>query len=101
LANDPRTSGYANGILALFERIPVQGPRQLGTPLYHYVDQEEEIYEFIKGPYRVYCFQHEGRVIVCSHLSRKTKQKTRKADIDRAIALRTRLVQAQDGGTLE
>lgn len=101
LAADPKTSGYAAGFAALLQVIPANGPRQLGTKLYHYVDEENEIYEFTKGPYRLLCFQADGRLVVCSHLFRKTSRKAPKAEVARAVSVRDRYLAALATGSVE
>lgn len=89
------------GILALWERIPLEGPRRLGTDLYHCVDADHGIYEFIKGDLRLYCFEAKGRLVVCSHVDKKSTQKTKVRDKQRAIELRKRYLKAEQDRTLE
>lgn len=100
LADDPRSRGYAEGMVVLLDQIPPQGPRQLGAMLFHYVDKKNEIYEFIKGPFRLLCFHADGRVVVCSHIFRKSSNKTPKSELRRAIALRERYLAARANGSL-
>lgn len=87
MAQDPKRKAVANGLYALWGRIEAHGPRTLGTYLYHCVDGEHGIYEFIKGDFRVLCFEAEGAVVVCSHIFRKASQKTPRREIARAITL--------------
>ena len=101
LAADPGTAGYALGFLALLDVIPATGPRQLGTKLYHYVDEANEIYEFTKGPYRLLCFQAEGRLVVCSHLFRKKSRKAPREEVAKAIVMRRRYLAAVAANEIE
>lgn len=98
---DSKLRGYAVGFVALWGRIPRTGPRSLGTDLYHCVDDEHEIYEFIKGPLRLLCFEADSALVVCSHVLRKKSQKIRSKDKTAAIALRARFVAASGAGTLK
>lgn len=88
LFNDPQTEAVGAGFIAIFDQIPDAGPHQLGTGLYHLVDKANEIYEFKKGSYRLLCFQHEGAVIICSHLLRKKSQQAPARDVKQAARLR-------------
>lgn len=94
LFDDPRTKGVAAGFVAFWEQIDIQGPRRLGTDIYHCVDDKNEIYEFIKGSHRLLCFVSEGRLVICSHIFRKKSQKTPKSETKKAIALRKKYLEA-------
>lgn len=98
---DPKLKGYAVGFFALWDRIPPVGPRHLSTALYHCVDEAHGIYEFIKGPCRLLCFEAEGALVVCSHLLRKKSQKIRTQDKAPAIALRAEFLRAHAANTIE
>lgn len=98
---DPKLKGYAVGFYALWERIPPVGPRRLDPVLYHCVDEANCIYEFIKGPLRLLCFEADGALVVCSHVLRKQSQKTRSKDKAPAIALRTEFSSARAAGQVQ
>jgi hypothetical protein len=101
LGNDPKTRATAAGFVALWGHIPIEGPRSLGTDNYHRVDDNNDIYEFIKGNHRLLCFQAEGRVVVCSHVIRKKSQKTPAAEKKRAAKLRDEYLAAKKAGAIE
>jgi hypothetical protein len=101
LLADTKNRAYASGFIALWDRIPRLGPRALGTELYHCVDDENNIYEFIKGPYRVLCFELDGAVVVCSHLLRKKRQNIRRKDVKPAVNLRSRCIESAQRKELE
>ena len=101
MLSDPKLKAYVVGFAALWERIPVTGPRQLSTALYHCVDETHAIYEFIKGPLRLLCFEAEGKLVVCSHVLRKRSQKIRARDKASAIALRAQFLSALAAGRVE
>jgi hypothetical protein len=98
---DPKLRGYVVGLRALWERIPRTGPRALGPVLYHCVDEEHKIYEFIKGPLRLLCFEAKGAIVVCAHLLRKKTQKMARRDKIHAVALRERFLAARAAGDIQ
>lgn len=97
---DPRTTITVAGIFALWEQIPVVGPRALGTDHYHQLDADNDIYEFIRRRHRILCFQAAGRVVVCSHVMRKESQRMPKREITRAVEMRKRYLAAVEKGDL-
>lgn len=96
--DDPKHHAHVVGLEAVWDRIPFNGPRQLGANFYHLVDEENGIYEFIKGRLRVLCFEAGGAVCVCSSIFLKKSQKTPRSDVRKAIALKGRfLIEAGRG----
>lgn len=70
----------------------------LPVETYHCVDNENEIYEFIKGRYRVLCFLAEGRMVIAACVFMKKSQKTPKREISKAISLRNEYLAALSRG---
>ncbi|WP_448482221.1 type II toxin-antitoxin system RelE/ParE family toxin [Pseudoxanthomonas mexicana] len=101
LAADKKTKATAAGLLAQWEQVPAEGPRKLGTDIYHRIDDENQIYEFIKRDHRLVCFEADGRIVVCSHLFRKKSQKTPNAEKRKATDLRARYHEAVRHGNVE
>lgn len=101
LINDRQTSATGNGFVALWSRIPREGPRGLGTDNYHRVDNDNEIYEFIRRRHRIPCFEADGALVVCSHVFLKSSQKTPKSEKDRAVALRDKFFESLKKGEIE
>lgn len=101
LAGDKKTRATAAGFAALWDRIPVEGPKALGTVNYHCVDDDNDIYEFIKGSHRLLCFPANGRLVVCSHVIRKKSQKTKPIDKKKAASLREAYIAAAKAGQVE
>lgn len=95
LSSVANTRGVAAGFRVQFERIPVEGPKQLPDELYHCIDANEGIYQFIKGRYRLVCFQASGRVVVCSALEMKKTKKAPRSWVSHAVALRDRYLAAE------
>ena len=89
------------GIVQFWKNIPRVGPRQLGPAIYHYVDEKNEIYEFVKGRLRVLCFQSDGAVCVCCHAFLKQSQKTPKAKVKRAVLIKKEYEAALASGKIE
>lgn len=96
--DDPRLRASVVGFGAAWRRIPALGPHALGTALYHCVDENHGIYEFIKGPLRLLCFEASGRLVVCSHTLRKKTQKTPSQDKARARKLKEDYLAASAAG---
>lgn len=100
-ASDKKLRASVLGFRVLWARILQTGPRCLGTALYHRVDEEQEIYEFIKGPLRLLCFESQGAVVVCSHVIRKSSQKTPRSEIKRVADLKRQYLAAQAKSEVE
>ncbi len=100
ISSDPKLQSAAIGFRVAWSRIPLIGPKALGTALYHCVDEDHGIYEFVKGPMRLLCFEAGGRLVVCSHALRKKTQKTPRADKKRAIRLKDRYLAALRAGEI-
>jgi hypothetical protein len=88
LHDDLSTAATARGFVAVLGRIPSGGPRQLPKPLYHRIDADNEIYQFTKANHRLVCFEADGAMVICSHIFRKTSQRTPDSEIQKAIRLR-------------
>ena len=95
LAENSKTRAIAAGFRAQFALIPAEGPTQLPDGIYHRVDSQNGIYEFIKGRYRILCFAVDGNVIVCSTIFLKDQRKTPKSEVKRAIDLKNRYMAAR------
>lgn len=100
LFEDKKSKATAAGFFAQFSQIPAVGPRALRVEIYHKVDDENEIYEFIKGNHRLLCFEAEGRLVICSHVLRKKSQKTSAKDRRKAAALRTAYLASKAAGNI-
>jgi hypothetical protein len=101
LKNSRKTKATGVGFVALWSRIPNHGPRELGTDKYHRVDEENAIYEFIKGGHRLLCFEADGALVVCSHIFKKSSGKTPKKETKRAVKLRDDYLAREKLGDIE
>lgn len=66
----------------------------------HYVDQKEKIYEYIKGRLRLFWYEDDDRVVICTHGIIKKSQKTPKREIEKAIRVKLAYMQAKANGSL-
>ncbi|WP_439444510.1 type II toxin-antitoxin system RelE/ParE family toxin [Xanthomonas translucens pv. translucens] len=101
LANNKGTRAVAVGLLALWVRIPREGPHRLPVESFHCINSKHEIYEFVKGRYRFVCFLADGRLIVCTSAVLKKTQKAPKSAVDHAAELRRRYQAAVKAGEIE
>lgn len=78
-------SGSAKGFKVLFKRYASNGRQGLSSELFHEVDKNEKIWEFIKGSLRIFCFEDAGGVVILSHGAIKKSQKANPREVARAI----------------
>lgn len=76
------------GLIVFMEDHSDNGRDIFNTDQCHYVHKEEKIYEYIKGDLRVFWFEDEGKVVVCTHGVIKKSQKTRRNEINKAIRIK-------------
>ncbi len=100
LSSNPKLEKMLMQIYGLWDRIPAEGPRALGSQFYHSVDPDRVLHEFVKGDLRLFCFEASGRVVVCSHAILKQTQKTTKLDQERIRVLRNRYLAAESANIL-
>lgn len=90
----------AAGIVAMMEMHSEHGSAEFNTKQCHYVDQGEEIYEYIKGRLRFFWYEDEDRIVICTHGIIKKDQKTPKREIDKAIRIKKAYLSAKENGDL-
>jgi hypothetical protein len=92
----------AKGFKALFQRYALGGRQMLTDATFHEASREDDIWEFIKGQLRVYCFRDgDDKLVILSHGILKKTQQAKKQDVERAARLRERYLKAKENGTLE
>jgi len=99
-------AAYVNGLHTLMRRYANEGRQGLTTDQYHHADREKDIWEFIRGPLRIYFVVVEtptgrGRLVLLSHGIVKKHQKTKAGDKTAAERLRAAYRQALADGTLK
>ena len=80
-------SGHAVGFKKLFERYADMGRNGLTAEIFHEVDKENSIWEFVKGPLRVFCFV-DGNKVILTHGAIKKTQKVDRQEVGRAVGMR-------------
>jgi hypothetical protein len=94
--------GSAKGFLPLFRRYAESGRQKLTSAVFHEADINGNIWQFIKGRLRVYCFMdEEGSILILSHGAIKKSQKPDPLEIKKAKRLRDAYVEARNRDELE
>ena len=85
----PNLKGAVNGVAPLLNRFAERGRGGLTSDLFHEVDKQNGIWEFIKGRIRILCFMspYDGTLIILTHSFIKKEQKTPKSEVSKAIRL--------------
>jgi hypothetical protein len=66
-----------DGLLSLLAKFSEHGQRMLNDGICHEVDENEKLFEFIKGDLRLIWFYGRGnKIIICSHCFIKKGKKT-------------------------
>jgi phage-related protein len=89
-----------SGILVMMEAHSEAGAEQFNVSQCHYVDQRDQIYEYIKGRIRVFWFEDVDRVVICTHGIIKKDQKTPKPEIDRAKRIKRDYLEAKSASEI-
>jgi len=101
LAEQPKEQrSSAKGFRALFKRYAILGRQGLTTDLFHEVDKNRKICEFIKGRLRVFCFEDDGGIVVLSHGALKRSQKVATKEVNKAIRNKSLYLEAKKNGEL-
>lgn len=96
------TKSARTGLVQMLERVAELGLQNVPNAWSHEVNKREQIYEFIKGPLRLFYFKGEGRQIaVCTTGVRKSGKKADKAAIARAVKMRAAYFEAVQNKTLQ
>jgi hypothetical protein len=89
------TSGEAEtetnrmALLHILERASEVGLHELPPGWFKTANRQEDIYEFKKGPLRLFFFRGRGEeIVVCTSMVRKSGQKADSKAINKAVAMR-------------
>jgi Phage derived protein Gp49-like (DUF891) len=93
--------GSAAGMWALFDRYAEGGRPNLTAELFHEASRTDQIWEFIKGRLRMYCFIDEGALVVLTHGSIKKTRKADRREITHAVNCRNAFLTAKRRGDLQ
>jgi phage-related protein len=88
-----------DGLLVMLERFSEHGQRMLNDGICHEIDENNKIFEFIKGDLRLIWFYGDGnKIIVCTHCFVKKGQKTPTKEKAHAINVKDRYWALRDKG---
>ncbi|MFB1010755.1 MAG: type II toxin-antitoxin system RelE/ParE family toxin [Thiopseudomonas sp.] len=89
------------GIITFMELHASKGRTAFNTSQVHYVDQSEQIYQYIKGRLRVFWFEDGDDVVICTHGIVKKSQKTPQRDIDKAKRIKRLYLESKNDSRIE
>lgn len=102
LEDEANTRASRNGLLLMLQHVAANGFDGIPAAWSHEVNKDEGIYEFIKGPLRLFYFKGVGNSIaVCTGGIRKKTKKVDKPSVDYAIRMKKKYWDALDKGSLE
>lgn len=91
----PQFRASLAGVVAMMDHHSRHGRQAFNTDQCHYVDQQEQIYEYIKGRLRVFWFEDDDHVVICTHGIVKKDQRTPKREIDKAKRIKAAYLKAK------
>jgi hypothetical protein len=97
----PDMQGSAAGMWALFDRYADDGRKRLTTAVFHEANKQEEIWEFIKGRLRLFCFLDEGALVILTHGAVKKTQKADKSEVREAVHMKRAYFEAKQNHQLQ
>ena len=90
-----------DGLYALISLISKAGLQDVSAKLSHCVNEEEKIYEFIKGKLCLFYFKGKGDLlVVCTGGVIKKTQKVDERQVARAVAFKKQYLQSVKDGTI-
>jgi hypothetical protein len=96
------TASVRAGMVRMIAEVASQGLNGVPTSWHHEADKRNGIYEFIKGPLRLFFFKgSNGDIAVCTSGVRKSGNKADKAAVSKAIDLKLAYTQALANKTYE
>lgn len=89
VCGEKSTAAARAGLLEMMGHVADKGLRDVPSGWFHEADKANGIYEFIKGPLRLFFFKGNGRdIAICTSGVRKSGQKADKASVTRAVDLK-------------
>lgn len=99
---DVSTESARGGLERMIEKVAELGLEDVPSAWFHLANKPEKIYEFIKGPLRLFFFKGEGRQIaVCTTGVRKSGPKADKTAVARSVEMRAEYFAAVENKTLQ
>ena len=100
MAGDSNFGSSARGMFALFQRYAAAGRLLLPASVFHEADRSLEIWQFIKGRLRVFCFLDGAALVVLTHGVVKKTQKADRQEVERAVRIRASYLSAKAAGAI-
>lgn len=102
IAGEDSTESARNGIRKFLEYACTHGLQGIPSAWSHEVNKEHGIYEFIKGPLRLFFFKGKnGQIAVCTGGTRKDGRKADQSSVAAAIKFKATYFEAIRTSTLE
>lgn len=99
---EDETEAARLGLLQILEFLAANGLDKASHAWVHEADKKKQIFEFIKGPLRLFFFKgHNGQIAVCTDGVRKKTRKADKGSVSKAGDLRSTYMAAIESETLE
>ena len=98
---EAETESSRSGLLDMLEKVATFGLENVPSKWWHEANKQEKIYEFSKGPLRIFFFKgHDDQIAVCTAGTRKKTQKADKQKVAQAIGWRKEYFAAVASGAL-
>lgn len=89
------TEAVRAGLIEMIEKVAECGLQDVPSSWFHEVDKPNRIYEFIKGPLRLFFFKGQnGQIAVCTSGGRKTSGKVDRSVVAKAVRYRDQYLKA-------
>lgn len=102
LQGEATTESARNGLRRFLEETAARGLHDIPSAWFHEADKQKGIYEFSKGPLRLFFFKGEnGHIAVCTGGVRKDGPKADPSSVAKAAKLREKYFEAIKTNQLE
>jgi hypothetical protein len=99
---EENTKASRDGLLEMIGHVAERGLQNIPSAWWHEVDKARAIYEFRKGPLRLFFFKGSGKdIAVCTSGVRKSGQKADKPSVNKAVSCKANYLDAIANSTLE
>lgn len=97
---EAQTEASRLGLIEMLQFIAENGLDEAPSKWFHEVDKNSSIYEFIKGPLRLFFFKGKnGDIAICTTGLRKKSQKVDKGAVTKAISQKNLYLESIDSNT--
>ena len=96
------TEGVRAGLVYMLEHVAQNGLQNVPQTWFHEANKQDQIYEFSKGPLRLFFFKGQGKQIaVCTAGVRKSGKKADKQEVAKAAKFRAAYFKTLSNNTLQ